>query len=100
MQTDGYRTAIATLGLSQAAAGKFLGVEPRTSRRWATGKATIPDTVAQLLGVMVEFKITPADARDLIGIHERPSRNIALDLLVAIQRKYNIPDATVRKLGS
>lgn len=31
-----YRTAIATLGLSQLAAGRWLGVSPKTAQRYAT----------------------------------------------------------------
>ena len=39
MTADEYRAAIETLGLSQIAAAKLLGVDARTSRRWACGEA-------------------------------------------------------------
>ena len=36
MSPDEYRTALATLGLSQLAAGRWLGVSPKTAQRFAT----------------------------------------------------------------
>lgn len=35
MTPTDYRTAIATLGLSQLAAGRWLGVSPKTAQRYA-----------------------------------------------------------------
>lgn len=48
-----YEAAIGRLGLTQEAAGTFLGVAGRTSRRWVSGDAPIPEAVALLLRVMV-----------------------------------------------
>jgi len=36
MTADQYRTALATLGLSQLAAGRWLGVSSKTAQRYAT----------------------------------------------------------------
>lgn len=47
-----YRTAIAALGLSQVKAAVALGVDQRTSRRWATGRSRIPRSVELLLRAM------------------------------------------------
>ncbi|MGY6249732.1 helix-turn-helix domain-containing protein [Bosea thiooxidans] len=44
-----YRAAIARLGLSQVAAGKLLGVDGRTSQKWALGERAVPPPVARLL---------------------------------------------------
>lgn len=58
-----YRTAIEKLGLSQRGAAAFLGVDERTSRRWALGEAQIPGSVALLLRLMIRLKLTPDDVR-------------------------------------
>src|SRR5262245_60671623 len=54
-----YRDALARLGLTQGAAARLLGVEDRTSRRWARqgtrGAAVI------LLRLLLTGRITPAD---------------------------------------
>ncbi len=56
-----YADAIQRLGLSQVAAGKFLGVEPRQSRRWIAGDNAIPESVAKLLRLMIRLKLSPED---------------------------------------
>jgi plasmid maintenance system antidote protein VapI len=56
-----YAEAIERLGLSQRGAGKFLGVDERTSRKWIAGDARIPESVAMLLRLMVRLKIKPDD---------------------------------------
>lgn len=56
-----YREAIAKLGLSQRGAAAFLGVDERSSRRWAAGDAAIPEAVAKLLRLMIRLKIKPED---------------------------------------
>jgi DNA-binding transcriptional regulator YiaG len=56
-----YTDAIDRLGLSQRAAGAFLGVDERTSRRWVSGDSAIPESVAKLLRLMIRLKIKPED---------------------------------------
>jgi hypothetical protein len=56
-----YRAAIAALGLSQVGAGRFLGVEARTSRRWALGESPVPSVVAMLLRLMIKLQLKPKD---------------------------------------
>jgi hypothetical protein len=56
-----YQDAIDRLGLSQRAAGWFLGVGERQSRRWIAGDAKVPESVAKLLRLMVRLKINPED---------------------------------------
>lgn len=58
-----YAEAIDKLGLSQRSAGKFLGVDERTSRRWVLGESAIPESVAKLLRLMVRLKIAPHDVK-------------------------------------
>jgi DNA-binding transcriptional regulator YiaG len=58
-----YAEAIERLGLSQRGAGKFLGVDERTSRKWIAGDARIPESAAKLLRLMVHLKLKPDDVR-------------------------------------
>jgi DNA-binding transcriptional regulator YiaG len=54
MTAADYRAALDRLGLSQVAAAKVLGVNPRTSRRWALGESGIPVSVGKLLRLIEE----------------------------------------------
>lgn len=59
MTANQYRTAIEKVGLSQRKAGRFFGVDERTSRRWAeTGP---PEAVAKLLRLMARLDLKPED---------------------------------------
>lgn len=59
-----YQTAIDQLGLSQRGAGRFLGVDERTSRKWIAGDSRIPESVAKLLRLMVKLEIKPENVPD------------------------------------
>ena len=50
---DQYRATIETLGLSQAAAARLLGVDERTSRRWANGERDIPPPAQRFLRYLI-----------------------------------------------
>lgn len=56
-----YRDALKRLGLSQRAAGAFLGVNERTSRSWALDEAPVPESVAKLLRIMIKLKLSPSE---------------------------------------
>jgi hypothetical protein len=58
-----YADAIERLGLSQRAAGAFLGIDERQSRRWIAGDARIPESVAKLLRLMIARKIGPDEVK-------------------------------------
>lgn len=58
-----YREAIKRLGLSQRAAGAFLNIDERQSRRWAAGDARIPESVGKLLRLMIRLKLKPDDVQ-------------------------------------
>ena len=49
MTSDEYRATIERLGLSQIAAARLLGVDDRTSRRWACGERDIPPSAQRFL---------------------------------------------------
>lgn len=54
MDAQAYRTALATLGLSQLAAGRWLGVSNKTAQRYAT---TGPSgAAARAVGMAVALK--------------------------------------------
>ena len=63
MTADQYRDAIARLNLTQGAAAKLLGVDPRTSRKWALDEAPVPGSVAGWLDYLWATRNTPAFAR-------------------------------------
>jgi len=59
---DEYRNAIAHLDLSQAAAARLLGVDERTSRRWATGERDVPPPAVRFLRYLIATRKTGAQA--------------------------------------
>jgi transcriptional regulator with XRE-family HTH domain len=67
-----YRATIEALGLTQVAAGEFLGVTERTSRRWVRGDDVIPRSVAVLLRLMCARKITAKAAAEAAGFPPPP----------------------------
>src|SRR5947209_6376526 len=69
MKPERYRKLIAKLGLSQRAAGRFLGISDVQTSRMATGTAAIPPPVALLLEIMVAHGIEPVEALKLIGVN-------------------------------
>jgi hypothetical protein len=54
MTKHDYRTALETLGLSQIAAAKVLGISDRTSRAYALGERPVPAPVALALRLLIE----------------------------------------------
>jgi DNA-binding transcriptional regulator YiaG len=53
MTSDQYRNAIEKLGLSQVAAARLLGVDARTSRRWACGERDVPAPAERFLRYLI-----------------------------------------------
>lgn len=53
MSPDDYRAALEKLGLSQVAAARLLGVDDRTSRRWACGERDIPPPAVRFLRYLI-----------------------------------------------
>lgn len=60
-----YRSTIASLGLSQAGAARLLGVDARTSRRWAQSGA--PEPVARFLRFLLAAKVAPDEVYRVLG---------------------------------
>ena len=61
MTAKQYQSAIDRLGLSQLGAARLFGADGRTSRRWALGERSVPETVAILLRLLIADKITADD---------------------------------------
>ncbi len=53
MTSDDYRAAIESLGLSQLGAARLLGVNDRTSRRWASGEQDVPPPAERFLRYLI-----------------------------------------------
>lgn len=53
MSPDEYRDALSTLALTQAAGARLLGVDERTSRRWATGERDVPPPAQRFLRYLI-----------------------------------------------
>lgn len=68
MTANQFRAALAKLDLSQLAAGRLLGIGPRTPRRYANGETDIPEPTAILMRLLLAGKITQ---RDIEAAHGR-----------------------------
>jgi hypothetical protein len=62
MTATEYRSALKQLGLTQVGAGKLLGVNPVSSRRWAATGVT--GTAELLLRLLLAGKVTPSDLEE------------------------------------
>lgn len=62
MTANQYRATLIKLGLSQEAAGLFMGRSARQGQRWAAGDP-IPESVAKLLRLMVRLDLRPEDVK-------------------------------------
>lgn len=67
MTTPEYREALAALDLSQVGAAKLLGVDERTSRRWATGERDVPPPAERFLRFLIAAKIKPERVMKLLS---------------------------------
>ena len=56
-----YKTILKSLGLSQEAAGTWLGVSKRTGQNYAAKGP--PEPVAKLLRLMIKLKLKPEDVK-------------------------------------
>jgi DNA-binding transcriptional regulator YiaG len=64
---DEYRAAIDKLGLSQVAAAKLLGVDARTSRRWASGERDVAATAVRFLQYLIATGKSGEKAMRVLG---------------------------------
>lgn len=58
MTADQYRQALSALNLTQSGAGRLFGVDPVSSRKWATGVHEVPSCIAILLRLMLAGEVT------------------------------------------
>jgi hypothetical protein len=59
MNAQEYRAALEALQITQLDAGELFNVGARTSRRWASGEARVPTSVAMLLRLMLRKQVSP-----------------------------------------
>jgi hypothetical protein len=67
-----FSKAIGALGLTQVGAGRFLGVDPRTCRRYVAGELPLPPAAAMLLRVMLAHGLATAADRFWPGSYLGP----------------------------
>jgi DNA-binding transcriptional regulator YiaG len=67
MTSDEYRKTIDKLGLTQGGAARLLGVDERTSRRWANGERDIPPPAQRFLRYLIATKRSGNYAMKLLG---------------------------------
>lgn len=67
MTPDQYRATIDKLGLSQVAAARLLGVDERTSRRWANGERDVPAPAVRFLQYLIATRKTGEQAMRVLG---------------------------------
>lgn len=65
MTPEEYLAAITALGLNLSSAARFLLINQRTSRRYASGALVVPELMAMLLRAMVRCRLTPEAVADL-----------------------------------
>jgi DNA-binding transcriptional regulator YiaG len=65
--SDEYRKTIDKLGLTQGGAARLLGVDERTSRRWANGERDIPPPAQRFLRYLIATKRSGEYAMKLLG---------------------------------
>lgn len=53
MTPDEYREALEALGLTQVGGARLLGVDERTSRRWACGERDVPPPAQRFLRYLI-----------------------------------------------
>jgi DNA-binding transcriptional regulator YiaG len=62
MTKNQYRAMLERLELTQAAAAAVLGVDARTSRKWANGERPVDETAARFLTYLANTQNTSAFA--------------------------------------
>lgn len=68
MDAQGYRAALAALGMSRQGATRFLRISRRSALSYACGERTVPAVTAMLLAILVKYGLSTADARRLAGL--------------------------------
>jgi DNA-binding transcriptional regulator YiaG len=66
MTAGEYRAALAALELTQGGGARLLGVDERTSRRWANGERDVPEPAARFLRYLIATKRTAAHAMKVL----------------------------------
>lgn len=62
-----YRTALATLGLSQQAAGRWLGVSPKTAQNYATKGPSGPAAKAVNQAIIIKQAFADLEGEEVLA---------------------------------
>lgn len=98
-----YRAALDATGLNQSSAARLFGVDPRTSRRWASGELAVPRTVGLCLRMMASYGVPIAEAQVLAdglgeaGVITNEQRDAMLERIAKGRR--SIDRALVERFG-
>lgn len=68
MTASEYRNALERLGLTQVAGARLLGVDDRTSRRWALGERDVPEPAARFLNYLMATGKSGEKALRVLGL--------------------------------
>ncbi|MCA6108140.1 hypothetical protein [Bradyrhizobium cenepequi] len=62
-----FDAALDKVGLSQRSAGRsgIFGVGDRQIRKWVANESAIPESAANLIRIMIKYKISPEDVEKL-----------------------------------
>lgn len=69
MTAQEYRDLIGNLGLTQGGAALLLGVDARTSRKWANAEREVPPTAARFLRFIRGAGISPDEVMKVLAPH-------------------------------
>ena len=72
MTPDQYREALRRLSLTQGKAAALLGVDARTSRKWANGEREVPPTANRFLRYLIATGASIDDVLILLTEDETP----------------------------
>lgn len=95
-----YRAALATLGLSQLAAGRWLGVSPKTAQNYASKGPSGPAAVAIRMALMIKAKAemyaAKRDSADPFGPYSSTlwdERNYSFEAMSRLMADVGLADA-------
>ena len=69
-----YQHLLEELDLTQVGAAKFLGVDERTGRRWASDERPVPQAVSMLLETMVAEGISVERVKEIVRKANKKAR--------------------------
>lgn len=66
MTSQEYRDTLARLGFTIVGAGRFLEINERQARRYASGETPVPGSTAKFLRYLIAADVTPVEVERLV----------------------------------